>query len=138
MRHDDLLRRITGCSFALMLAACGGNSAAGTDDAEESKAAVGSDEPARAESSGKDTQREDGTPSAADTESAACASAAACTPEDACHVGLTSCASDGPACEDTGDNAPNGTACGLDRLCDNGSCVEKIRPYPVGCHSNPC
>src|SRR5262249_29819758 len=53
----------------------------------------------------------------------ACTAGLACTPGgNVCQVGTTSCSSGTPTCVASG-NAPNGTACGAGKTCNNGVCM---------------
>ncbi len=54
----------------------------------------------------------------------ACANGATCTPAGApCHKGALDCSSGLPECKDQGTYQPNGTGCGTDLVCNNGSCA---------------
>jgi hypothetical protein len=53
----------------------------------------------------------------------ACVSGASCTPTNACHVGTTSCASGALECVDNGAPVANGTRCGTDMVCGDGTCL---------------
>ena len=48
---------------------------------------------------------------------------AACTPTNKCHSGRLSCTSGTPQCMDTGMNVANGTMCGTNQYCSNGTCA---------------
>lgn len=50
-----------------------------------------------------------------------CVDGQACTPSEACRVGQIDCSSGSPVCQETG-NLDNGTGCGVDMVCNNGSC----------------
>jgi hypothetical protein len=52
----------------------------------------------------------------------ACTAGLACTPANPCHAGFTSCAPT-ITCADSGANLVNGTVCGTNRVCNNGSCA---------------
>ena len=57
----------------------------------------------------------------------ACSSGADCAPTaNPCHKGQLSCESGNSMCIDTGANAANGTSCGNNLVCNNGSCVSCI------------
>ena len=45
-----------------------------------------------------------------------------CVPQNACHRGGLSCSGQGAVCADTGVVVANGTPCGVDQVCNNGSC----------------
>lgn len=54
----------------------------------------------------------------------ACKAGDACTPANACHTGVTSCASGQRTCVDTGTVLASGSACGQNQVCSAaGSCV---------------
>lgn len=46
-----------------------------------------------------------------------------CTPTNVCRVGVISCATGSQVCEETGDVALDGTACGSGEVCSAGACV---------------
>ena len=50
-----------------------------------------------------------------------CEAGAACTPANPCHAGQLDCSSGSPVCQDTGD-AMDGTVCGSDQVCNQGTC----------------
>jgi len=51
----------------------------------------------------------------------ACTPGAACTHANACKVGTTSCVTGVPVCAEMGNKA-NGTSCGTNQVCNNGTC----------------
>jgi hypothetical protein len=53
----------------------------------------------------------------------ACREGALCTPDNKCHTGTLSCMTGTPVCKDTGTPAANGTSCGTNLVCGNGTCV---------------
>jgi hypothetical protein len=60
----------------------------------------------------------------------ACKAGLSCAPANVCQKGVTSCSTGVSVCAVTG-NAANGTVCGTNKVCDNGSCL--------ACTSNaPC
>jgi hypothetical protein len=65
----------------------------------------------------------------------ACTPNTACQPS-ACKVGTTSCSTGTSECRETG-NAANGSSCGTDRVCNNGSC-NNCNQGGTCTLSNPC
>lgn len=60
-----------------------------------------------------------------------------CVPANPCHVGQLDCTASPPACVDQNLNQPDGTDCGTDRVCFQGTCelcVEGVACEPA----NPC
>jgi hypothetical protein len=53
----------------------------------------------------------------------ACNPGAPCSPSNRCHLGVLSCSSGTPQCMDSNTAVVNGTPCGTDKVCGNGSCV---------------
>jgi hypothetical protein len=52
-----------------------------------------------------------------------CTGGGACMPTNPCHIGQTTCSSTGVlSCADTQTPQANGTACGTNRVCNNGAC----------------
>ena len=67
----------------------------------------------------------------------ACNAGSSCTPTNKCRTGTLSCDSGMPVCQDTGMNAANGTGCGTNLYCSNGSCVP-CTPNASCSTGNPC
>ncbi len=70
----------------------------------------------------------------------ACDEGAQCTPANACHTGNISCDSGSPVCMDTLNKATDGTVCGVDKVCSNGTCIgctqgEACTPNGAPCHT---
>jgi hypothetical protein len=53
----------------------------------------------------------------------ACTPGSACPPANPCHVGQTACSEGVASCTDTQQPQANGTVCGTDKVCMNGSCA---------------
>ena len=66
-----------------------------------------------------------------------CAAGASCQPANACRTGVVSCATGSPVCSETG-NRPNGTVCGTNMVCTNGSCATDCPPNSACTPMNPC
>ncbi|HXJ19519.1 MAG TPA: hypothetical protein VMT03_04730 [Polyangia bacterium] len=66
-----------------------------------------------------------------------CTPTGSCTPNNPCHTGVYSCATGNMTCQDTGNNASDGTDCGTNLVCSSGNCVSCTEgdPCPM---SNPC
>ena len=67
----------------------------------------------------------------------ACNAGSPCFPTNKCHTGTLSCDSGIALCQDTGSNAANGTSCGTNQYCSNGSCVP-CTPNASCSTGNPC
>jgi hypothetical protein len=67
-----------------------------------------------------------------------CGEGMPCAPENKCHSGTLSCSSGTPVCRDTGVNLRNGTECGTNRFCSNGSCAACTPNMPCTPDNNPC
>lgn len=72
---------------------------------------------------------------------ATCVAGRSCTvPGAPCRAGVTACDTGSEVCLDKGQNAPNGTGCGQDKVCSAGSCVacvvgKSCIPAGNACHS---
>ena len=66
----------------------------------------------------------------------ACTAGASCQPTNLCRTGATSCVTGTSVCAETG-NRPNGTACGTNQVCNNGSCAA-CTAGGACTPSNPC
>ncbi len=66
----------------------------------------------------------------------ACTAGASCQPTNPCRTGATSCVTGTSVCAETG-NIANGTGCGTNRVCNNGSCVA-CTAGGACTPSNPC
>jgi hypothetical protein len=63
-------------------------------------------------------------PTDANPDGPSCTAGGVCTPANPCHVGQTTCSTSGVAsCMDTQTRQANGTVCGQNMVCNNGSCA---------------
>jgi len=66
-----------------------------------------------------------------------CAAGSSCQPPNACKTGVVTCATGAPVCSESG-NRPNGTMCGTNMVCSNGSCATDCPPNSPCTPANPC
>jgi hypothetical protein len=52
-----------------------------------------------------------------------CASGGSCTPANVCDTGTLTCSAGMPSCTDSHNPVMNGTSCGTNAVCDDGSCI---------------
>jgi hypothetical protein len=68
-----------------------------------------------------------------------CTAGAACTPSgNPCQLGVTSCSTGQSTCLSTGKDIANGTVCGTNEVCSNGSCGSCTAGISCSPSSNPC
>ena len=116
----------TGCTSLLGKFEVEGDDG-GSDATSDVNGEAGPDSPGVTGDSGGDTGDSGGVTkdSGGDTgmqgEAGQCTSGTACTPTNPCHTGTTQCTNGVSSCKDTG-NVSNGTKCGTNEVCDNGTC----------------
>ena len=67
----------------------------------------------------------------------ACKAGGTCPSSGPCKTATISCATGAPVCGDSG-NAPNGTSCGTNQVCQSGSCVACVEGGDCQPASSPC
>src|SRR5205814_5630829 len=67
-----------------------------------------------------------------------CTGGGACTPPNACHVGQITCSEGVETCTDTQQPQSNGTACGTNKVCSNGSCASCAAGGACALSNQPC
>lgn len=73
-----------------------------------------------------------------------CNQSALCTPANVCHLGTIACSASGQTCSDTGASAPDGKVCGIDSVCNGGSCSHCVEgqscaaPDPCAAGTTSC
>ena len=66
-----------------------------------------------------------------------CTPGTSCQPSNPCRTGATSCVTGASVCAETG-NQPNGTSCGMNKVCNAGACVICTPGGACNPPANPC